>query len=80
MIRLNATELYIFMLRNASDLDAWIEELDALAPKKELLAMYNIATAQPYCFLYIKLNAKDVNHMFFVNFESRMLLEDDVAK
>ena len=80
VIRLNATELYVFRLRNQADIEAFLEEISALAPKKELLDMYNIATEKPYSFLYVKLNAKDVNHMFFINFESRMLLEDDVAK
>ena len=59
IIRKNATDLYIYRLRNYRDLEALIEELSALAPKKALLEMYNAATEEPYSFWYINLMEKD---------------------
>ena len=74
VIRKNATEMYIYKLRNYRDLESLIEELSALAPKKILLQMYNTATEEPYSFWYINLMAKDINKMFYVRFEKRLTL------
>ena len=76
VIRVNAIELYSFRLRNSGDLEALIEEISALASKKELLEIYEAATKEPYSFLYIKLNAKDKNHMFYQNFSKRFVLTE----
>lgn len=75
IIRVNATNLYVFRLRNAGDLDAWIEECSAIADKKTLLELYNLATAEPYSFLFIKLNAKKVDDMFYIRFDKRLELQ-----
>ena len=74
IIRVNATNLYVFRLRNAGDLDAWVEECSAIADKKTLLELYNLATAEPYSFLFIKLNAKKVDDMFYIRFDKRLEL------
>ena len=66
----------IFKLRNQTDLDAIMEELSALADKKTLMQIYDMAVAEPYGFLYIKMNAKSKNDMFFLNFEKRIQLDD----
>jgi len=75
VIRVNATELYIWRLRNASDLDAWVEEVSATANKKDLLEMYNEATSIPFG-LYFKLTAHDTDHMFYQNFSKRFVLTE----
>ena len=75
IIRVNATNLYVFRLRNAGDLEAWIDEVSAIADKKTLLQLYNIATAEPYSFLFIKLNAKRVNEMFYMRYDKQLMLE-----
>ena len=36
IIRVNATNLYVFRLRNAGDLEAWIDEVSAITDKKTL--------------------------------------------
>ena len=77
IIRINITEIFVFKLRNAHDLEAILEELSALADKKTLMAIYNAATEQPYSFLYIKLNAKSKQDMFFINFEKRIEIEEE---
>ena len=76
IIRINATQLYVFRLRNYKDLESILEELSALAPKKELLDIYNAATKDPYSFLFINLVSQDKNHMFYIRFEKRFELED----
>ena len=68
IIRKNATELYIYRLRNYRDLESLIEELSALYDKKTLLALYNIATGEPHSFMYINLMAKSKSDMFFYEF------------
>ncbi len=74
-IRVNATNLYVFRLRNGGDLESLIEELNALTDKKTLLQLYNLATAEPFSFLFIKLNAKKLNDMFYIRYEKRLEIE-----
>ena len=76
IIRINSTELIVFRLRNAADLEAIIDEVSALADKKTLMDIYNLATAEPYSFLYIKLNAKTKNDTFYIRFEKRIEIDD----
>ena len=72
IIRINATDLYVFRLRNYSDLQAFLDEVSALADKSVILQMYKMATDEPYSFLYVRLNAKDKNNMFYINFQKRL--------
>jgi hypothetical protein len=74
IIRKNATEIYVYKLRNYKDLETLLEELSALAPKKTLLAMYHMAVDEPYSFWYINLMSKDKNKMFYIRFEKRMTI------
>ena len=55
IIRTNATELYVYRLRNYKDLESFVEELSALYDKKTLLKLYEHATNAPYSFLYLSL-------------------------
>ena len=45
------THLFIYRLRNYSDLEAIVEELSAIYDKKTLLEIYHQAVAEPYSFL-----------------------------
>ena len=63
-IRTNATELYVYRLRNQKDLDAFLEELSALYDKKTLLKLYQYAPDTPCSFLYVKLTASNKDDMF----------------
>ena len=76
IIRKNATELYIYRLRNYRDLESLIEELSALYDKKTLLELYNIATGEPRSFMYINLMAKSKSDMFFMNFDRKLVVEE----
>ena len=75
IIRVNATNLYVFRLRNAGDLDAWVDEVSAITDKKTLFELYHLATSKPYSFLFIKLNSKDTQHMFYSRFDERLTFE-----
>jgi hypothetical protein len=75
IIRVNATNLYVFRLRNGGDLEALLEELNALTDKKTILQLYNMATAEPFSFLFIKLNATKLKDMFYINYSQKLELE-----
>ena len=69
IVRVNATELYVYRMRNQNDLESLLEELTGLYDKRTLLDIYNAATKEPYSFLSIYLMAKDKTNMFFLPFE-----------
>ena len=50
VVRKNLTYLLVFRFRNASDLEAWIEELSAVYDKKTLHQLYSIATEAAHSF------------------------------
>ena len=75
IIRTNATELYVYRLRNQKDLDAFLEELSALYDKKTLLKLYQYATDAPFSFLYVRLNAQNRNDMFYMNLNKKLSVE-----
>ena len=76
IIRVNATELFVYRLRNYKDLDTFIEEVSAVYDKKTLLQLCNIATSEPHSFLYVKLTAKKKDDMFYMNFDRRLEIEE----
>ena len=75
VIRVNATQLYVFKLRNQRDLESLIEALSALASKDEILELYKTATNEPHSFWYIDLIAKEPEKMFFKNLNQRLILK-----
>ena len=76
IIRVNATELYIYRLRNYRDLETFIQEVSAVADKKTLLELYHMATNEPYSFLYVKLTAKTKDDVFYIRFDKKLIIED----
>ena len=76
IIRTNATELFVYRLRNYKDLESFIEELSALYDKKTLLKLYEHATDAPYSFLYVKLTAKTRDNMFFMSLNKRLTVDN----
>ena len=73
IVRKNITDLYIYRLRNQADLESIIDEVSAVYDKKTLYKLYRLATEQPYSFLYVKLTAKDVDDMFYLNFNHKLI-------
>ena len=77
IIRLNASALFIFRLKNMNEVNSFLEETSALVDKRTLYDMYQQAVNfAPYSFVYINTNAKDVNNMFYINFEQRFQIGD----
>ncbi len=77
IIRTNATSLFVFRLRNFSDLQAFIDETSALIDKKTLLEIYNLATSEAFSFLNVNLTGKTINDIFRIRFEKQITLEND---
>jgi hypothetical protein len=73
IIRVNATALIIFRLRNVKELDALTEENSALIPQKRFREIYDEATGPPFGFLFINSVAKSVDEMFWCNFDHPIL-------
>jgi hypothetical protein len=67
IIRVNATELYVYRLRNRKDLETFVDEVSAVYDKKTLLALYKAATEEPFNVLYVKLTSKSKDGMFCKN-------------
>ena len=78
IIRLNASSLYIFRLKNASELMSFIGENSAIVDKKQVLDMYHQAVnVAPYSSFYVNMNSKDTNQMFHINFEQAFQITND---
>ncbi len=77
IITVNASELYVFRLRNYSDLQTFLDELGGVVGNKQtLLEMYKEATNTPFSFLYCRLTEKDKNEMFYINYNKRFEIGD----
>lgn len=77
IIRVNASELYVFRLRNYSDLQTFLDELGGVVGDKQtLLTMYKEATNTPFSFLYCRLTQKNKNEMFYINYNKRFEIGD----
>ena len=72
IIRVNASDLYVYRLRNYSDLQTFLDGVSAIAPKDVILEMYHLATDEPYSFLTVKLTAKNKNDIFMIRFEKKL--------
>ena len=77
LVRVNATELYVFRLRSNQDLECFIHEVSALVDKQTLLRIYKMATEQAFSFLYVKLSAKTLNDIFMIHFDKRIMISDE---
>ena len=74
-VRVNMQFMCIWRLRNQLVLEAVLEELTALLPKKELQAIYEEATREPYSFLFIHY-LKPRAEMFYKHWEERFVIEN----
>ena len=76
IIRVNATFLCVYRLRNNKDLECFLDEVAGTVGRKELLEMYHLATKEPYSFLYINLVSPTIENMFYINFNQRLQISD----
>ena len=44
--------------------------------KKLMLEVYNLATEEPYSFLFINLMKGDVNEMFYKRFDAKLVINN----
>ena len=73
-VRVNMQFMCVWRLRNQLELEAVLEELTALLPRKELQAIYEEATREPYSFLFIHY-LKPRAEMFYKRWEERFVIE-----
>ena len=52
-----------------------IEEVSAFSDKKTLLSMYDLATKEPFSFLFIKFMEKDRDKMCMIKFTCYLTLK-----
>ncbi len=76
IIRVNATFLVGYKLRNTKDLETFLEEISGMIGRKELIELYQMATKDPYSFLYINLVAPKLNDTFFITFSKKITFDD----
>ena len=89
-IRTNSRQLIFFKLRNYKEVESVLDELAGVLISKKamsdmksihqakqlLLEIYNIATEEPFSFLFVNLMEKDINKMFMVRFEKFITIDD----
>jgi len=73
VIRKNARCMCVWRLRNHKEVETLCEELSGIYDAKTIMAMYEHATAEPYSFMFVRLDAKTRRDMFWLRFESRLL-------
>ena len=78
VVRVNTSDEIVFKLRNAHDLQAWVEESSALADPNTIMEIYRRAISQPYGFLWLKKTAKDPNDIFHIGFNPGEKIEGTV--
>ena len=76
VIRKNCRCMCVWRLRNHKEVETLCEELSGVYDKDTLLQLYRTATADPYSFMFVRLDAKTRDTMFYLRFESRLVPED----
>jgi hypothetical protein len=76
VIRKNCRCMCIWRLRNYKEVETLCEELSGIYDKNTLMDMYREATAEPYSFMFVRLDAKTRETMFYLRFEARLVPED----
>ena len=88
-IRVDSRQLFFFRFRNYREIETMVEELSAVFLKKSAVAdaknlaeakklsleVYNIATEEPYSFLFLNLVKHDVNDMFCKRFDAKLVID-----
>jgi hypothetical protein len=72
VIRKNVRCMCVWRLRNHKEIETLCEELSGIYDAKTIVAMYNHATAEPFSFMFVRLDAKTKKDMFWLRFEARI--------
>ena len=89
-IRTNSRQMIFFKLRNYKEVESVLDELAGVLISKKamsdmkslhqakqlLLEIYNVATEEPFSFLFVNLMQPDINKMFMVRFEKYITIDD----
>jgi hypothetical protein len=73
VIRKNVRCMCIWRLRNQREIETICEELSGIYSKDEIMELYKYATAEAYSFLFVRLDAKTRDDMFWLRFEKRLI-------
>jgi len=77
VIRKNCRCMCIWRLRNHKEVETLCEELSGVYDKNTLMDMYQVATEEPYSFMFVRLDAKTRRDMFWLRFEARLVPESE---
>ena len=76
VIRKNCRCMCVWRLRNRKEVETLCEELSGVYDAKTIMEIYNYATAEPFSFLFVRLDAKTRRDMFWLRFESRLAIQE----
>ena len=62
----------VWRLRNHKKVETLCEELSGVYDKETIMELYKHATAEPFSFLCVRLDAKTREDMFWLRFEKRL--------
>ena len=79
VIRKNVRCMCIWRLRNFKEIEILCEELSGIYTKEDIMELYRYATSEPYSFLFVRLDAKTREDMFWLRFEKKLALGNDDA-
>ncbi len=79
-IRANTRCMCVWRLRNQKEIEILCEEMSGFYPKDVIMDLYHHATAEPYSFLFVRLDAKTRKDAFWLRFESRLVPQDVDSK
>ena len=72
VIRKNVRSMCVWRLRNHKEVETLCEELSGVYDKETIMEFYRHATSEPYSFLFVRLDAKTREEMFWLRFEKRL--------
>ena len=73
VLRKNVRCMCVWRLRNHKEVETLCEELSGVYDAKTLMELYKYATADPFSFMFVRLDAKTRRDMFWLRFENRLL-------
>ena len=73
VLRKNVRCMVVWRLRNHKEVETLCEELSGVYDAKTIMELYKYATADPFSFMFVRLDAKTRRDMFWLRFENRLL-------
>ena len=77
VIRKNVRCMCVWRLRNHKEVQTLCEELSGIYDSQTVMQLYNHATAEPFSFMFVRLDAKTRRDMFWLRFEARLLPQEE---